>query len=389
VLRRSLHSLPASRIREVSQTVDPQADVVRFWFGEGDSPTADFIRAAAKEALDRGETFYGPNLGLPELREAIAAYASRVRAPAAVAVDRIAVTSSGVNALTLVAQALLEPGDRVAIVTPVWPNMTSIPLLYNAEVARVPLEYRGEAWTLDLQRLIDAASPPTKMVIVNSPHNPTGWVMPGRQWDALLGHCRRHGTWLVADDAYERLVYDGSAHAPGLLASVDPDERWISVNTFSKTWSMTGWRLGWVVGPRRFIEDFAKVVEFNTSCAPAFIQRAGVAALAAGEEPVRAGVARLARARDLLLRRLRAMPGVEAATPSGAMYAFLRIPGRSDDSFEFARTLAARGGVGLAPGVAFGPEGEGWLRWCFAAGEELIDEGARRLERFLAAGARA
>ncbi|MFN3564899.1 MAG: pyridoxal phosphate-dependent aminotransferase [Burkholderiaceae bacterium] len=382
MLRTSLDSLPASRIREAANAALGREDIVKFWFGEGDLPTPDFIRAAAKAALDAGETFYNHNLGIAELRQAIADYASKlhgVRIEAA----RIAVTSAGVNALSLIAQALLDPGDRVAIVTPVWPKLTSIPRIMGAEVVRVPLDCRAGTWSPDLQKLVDAAAPGTRAVIVNSPNNPTGWTMPQADWNALLAHCRKHGIWLVSDDAYERLVYTGEPHAPGVLAQIDDGERFISANTFSKSWTMTGWRLGWLIAPSRFVADFGKLVEFNTSCAPPFVQRAGIVAIRDGEPLIRGTVARLRRARDLLVQRLRALPGVEAAAPPGAMYLFFRIPGRSDDSLAFAKELVTRSGLGLAPGVAFGAEGEGYLRWCFAATEALIEQGVERLARHL------
>jgi aspartate/methionine/tyrosine aminotransferase len=382
MLRTSLDSLPASRIREVANAALGRDDIVKFWFGEGDLPTPEFIRAAAKAALDAGETFYNHNLGIAELRQAIADYAAKlhgVRIEAA----RVAVTSAGVNALSLIAQALLDPGDRVAIVTPVWPNLTSIPRIMGAEVIRVPLDCRAGVWSLDLQKLVDAAAPGTRAVIVNSPNNPTGWTMPQADWNALLAHCRKHGIWLISDDAYERLVYTGEPHAPGVLAQIDDGDRFISANTFSKSWTMTGWRLGWLIAPSRFITDFGKLVEFNTSCAPPFVQRAGIAAIRNGDTLVRETVARLRCARDLLVQRLRALPGVEAAAPPGAMYLFFRIPGRSDDSLAFAKELVTRSGLGLAPGIAFGAEGEGYLRWCFAATEALIEQGVERLARHL------
>lgn len=384
MLRPSLGPLPASRIREVANAAMGRDDVLKFWFGEGDLPTPGFIRAAAKAALDEGETFYNHNLGIAELRLSIAGYVNRLHSPAAaVDADRIAVTSSGVSALSLVAQALFEPGDRVAIVTPVWPNVTAQPAILGAEVTRVALECRAGRWSLDLQRLLDAAPAGTRAVIVNSPNNPTGWVMPQDDWNALLAHCRRHGIWLVADDAYERLVYDGSAHAPGVLSQADPDERFISANTFSKSWTMTGFRLGWLVAPRGFIANFAKMVEFNTSCAPTFIQRAGIAAIEHGETLVAETRARLQDSRDALVAQLARIPGVECAPPDGAMYLFFRIAGRSGDSLDFAKRLVTQVGLGLAPGVAFGPEGEGHLRWCFAAQRGLIDDGVARLARFL------
>jgi aspartate/methionine/tyrosine aminotransferase len=384
MLRPSLDPLPASRIREVANAALGRDDVLKFWFGEGDLPTPDFIREAAKAALDDGETFYNHNLGIAELRASIAAYVNRLHAPRLpVDADRIAVTSSGVSALSLVAQSLFEPGDRVAIVTPVWPNVTAQPAIMGAEVVRVPLACTAGRWTLDLQRLLDAAAPGTRAVIVNSPNNPTGWVLPQDDWNTLLAHCRRHGIWLVADDAYERLIFDGAEHAPGVLGQVDPDERFISANTFSKSWTMTGFRLGWLVAPRGFIAQFAKMVEFNTSCAPTFIQRAGIAAIGQGDALIAATRAGLQETRDALVAQLARLPGVECARPDGAMYLFFRVAGRSDDSLDFAKRLVVSVGLGLAPGVAFGPEGEGYLRWCFASQRRLIDAGVTRLARFL------
>jgi len=208
-------------------------------------------------------------------------------------------------------------------------------------------------------------------------------VMPQDDWNALLAHCRRHGIWLIADDAYERLVYDGARHAPGVLGQVDPDERFISANTFSKSWTMTGFRLGWLVAPRGFVASFAKMVEFNTSCAPTFIQRAGLAAIEQGDALIAETRKRLQASRDALVAQLSRLPGVECAPPEGAMYLFFAVAGRSGDSLDFAKRLVAQAGLGLAPGVAFGPEGEGYLRWCFAAQRHLIDDGVARLARFL------
>ena len=382
MLRSSLDSLPASRIREVANAALGRDDVVKFWFGEGDLATPSFIRDAAKAALDAGETFYNHNLGMLELREAIAGYLNRQHSPRVpIGVDRLAVTSAGVNALALAAQALFDPGDRVAIVTPVWPNVTAQPAILGAQVIRVPLDCRRGRWSLDLQRLLDAAPPGTRAVIVNSPNNPTGWVMAQSDWNALLAHCRRHGIWLIADDAYERLCF-GADPAPGVLADIDADERFLSANTFSKTWTMTGWRLGWLIAPREFIARFAKLVEFNTSCAPPFVQRAGVAAIEHGNALIAETRARLQRNRDRLVDRLSRIAGVECARPDGAMYLFFRLRGKSDDSLACAKRLVGEVGLGLAPGVAFGPEGEGYLRWCFAAQENLIDAGVQRLARF-------
>lgn len=388
MIRPLIESLPASRIREVANAGIGRTDVLKFWFGEGDQVTPAFIRAAAKAALDAGQTFYNHNLGLAELREELAAYANRLHGPAeAVTADRIAVTSAGVHALSLIDQTLIHPGDRVVIVTPVWPNLTAMPRIMSAQVVRVPLTCRGGAWSLDLQRLLDAAAPGTRMVLVNAPNNPTGWTMPRAEWIALLEHCRRHGIWLVSDDAYERIVFDAAltsnGHAPSVLDLVDGEDRYLSANTFSKSWTMTGWRLGWMVAPRAFIAQVGKVIEFNTSCAPPFVQQAGLVAVREGERLVAETVARLRASRDLLVRELAALPGIEVAPPAGAMYLFFKLAGFSDDSLACAKRLVAEAGLGIAPGVAFGPEGEGYLRWCFAASDALLLQGAERLRQFL------
>jgi aspartate/methionine/tyrosine aminotransferase len=388
MIRPTIQALPASRIREVANAGIGRADILKFWFGEGDQVTPAFIRDAAKTALDAGETFYSHNLGLAELREALAAYTNRLHSTASrIDVDRIAVTSAGVHALSLIDQALIEPGDRVVIVTPVWPNLTAMPRIMSAEVVPVPLVCQHGAWLLDVQRLLDAVTANTRLVLVNSPNNPTGWTMPQHDWNALLAHCRRQGVWLVTDDAYERIVFEPSmtinGHAPSVLSQIDDGERVISVNTFSKSWTMTGWRLGWIVAPSALVAQLGKVIEFNTSCAPAFVQRAGIAAVTDGESTVRQTVARLRASRDLLVASLTAIPAIEVAPPPGAMYLFFRIAGRSDDSVALAKQLVSDAGLGLAPGAAFGAEGESYLRWCFAASDRLLIEGAERLAAFL------
>jgi aspartate/methionine/tyrosine aminotransferase len=379
-----IRSLGASRIREVANAGMGNPDVLPFWFGEPDAVTPGFIREAAKAALDAGDTFYHHNLGIAGLREALASYQSRLHRP--MDPGRIVVTSAGVNALMLAAQAILAPGDRVVAVVPLWPNVTEIPRILGAEVIRVPLDLDRQAhrWQLDLDRLLDAIDARTRAVIVNSPNNPTGWTMPAPQMAALLEHCRRIGAWLVSDEAYERLVFDGSFQAPSALDLAEPEDRVIAANTFSKAWQMTGWRLGWLTVPGSLVDDLGKLIEFNTSCAPGFVQQAGAAALAGGEAPIRSFVAELGRRRDALVEALSGDERIELGVPQGAMYAFFRVRGESD-SLALAKRLVREVGLGLAPGVAFGPEGEGFLRWCFARPVEQLGEGMRRLRAGLGA----
>jgi aspartate/methionine/tyrosine aminotransferase len=378
--RAAIQNLRASPIREVANAGMGRSGMLPFWFGEPDEVTPAFIRQAAIDALDAGETFYVQNLGLPVLREAIAAYVSHLHRP--VATGNIVVTSSGMAALALVEQALIAPGDRVVVVTPLWPNLVEGPKILGANVVTVALEFTPAGWQLDLDRLLAALTPATRMLIVNSPNNPTGWTLTSEQQRALLDHCRRHGIWIMADDAYERLYYRDAAMAPSFLDLADPDERIISTNTFSKSWLMTGWRLGWIVAPRALTDDLGKLVEYNTSCAPGFIQKAGVAAIIGGEPVVARTRQRFADAQRFLVGELNQLPRIVAAPAPGAMYTFFRVEGIRD-SLEFCKRMVAAEGLGLAPGIAFGPEGEGFIRWCFASSTARLGDGVERLARFL------
>ncbi len=364
-MRNAIHALPGSKIREVANAGLGRNDVLPFWFGESDEVTPAPIRQAAADSLARGETFYSHNLGLIELREAIAAYASALHG--AVDVARIAVTSSGVTALMLAMQMLLDAGDEVVAVVPVWPNLTAQPAILGARVVRVPLRPDSHgAWRLNVCELLAAVTPQTRLLLVNAPNNPTGWTLTRAEQQRLLDHCRATGTWLVADEVYERIWFGGTATAPSFLDIATPQDRLIVAHSFSKSFLMTGWRLGWLVLPAGHTEAAGKLLEFNTSCAPVFVQRAGQAALATAATTVPALVGRLAICRDTLLAGLQALPGVRVALPPGGLYAFFRVEGE-DDSLAFAKRLVAEHGLGLAPGVAFGAEGEGWLRWCFAS----------------------
>ncbi|TDP74841.1 pyridoxal phosphate-dependent aminotransferase [Roseateles toxinivorans] len=381
-MRSVIQQLPGSKIREVANSAMGRNDVLAFWFGESDEPTPDFVVEAATASLQRGETFYAHNLGLPELRQALADYTSALHRP--VGIDRIAVTSSGVSALMLAMQALLDAGDEVVAVVPIWPNLTAQPAILGANVKRVSLHPKQGAWTLDLDELLAAITPQTRALIVNAPNNPTGWTLTRDEQQALLEHCRRTGTWIIADEVYERLYYpEGARTAPSFLDIADPQDRLIVVHSFSKSFLMTGWRLGWMVLPAELLDAMGKLIEYNTSCAPVFVQRGALAGLAQADRFVPELRARMQACRDRLLPALAAMPGVEVATPLGGMYAFFRIAGESD-SLAMAKRLVSEAGLGLAPGAAFGAESEGWLRWCFASRDPArLDQGVTRLRSVL------
>jgi aspartate/methionine/tyrosine aminotransferase len=381
--RGAVRALVASQIREVANAGLGDPDILAFWFGEPDEVTPAYIRDAAVASLAAGETFYTLNFGVPELREAVADYLSRLHRP--IAPGNIAVTASGMSALMLSVEALIDPGDRVVCVTPLWPNLTEIPKVLGAEVVRFSLDFGDAGWRLDVDRLLDALAPGTRAVMINSPNNPTGWTLDAESRDAILAHCRRHGIWIIADDVYERLYYAGRQRtdsAPSFLDVWDAGDRIVSTNSFSKAWLMTGWRLGWIAAPVELMPDLGKLIEYNTSCSPVFVQRGGVVAIRDGEPTVQHTLERFRAARDLLLSRLAPIPRVHAALPPGAMYAFFRVDGVVD-SLEFCKRLVRQAKLGLAPGSAFGPEGQGFVRWCFAAGEDRLTEGVRRLQAFL------
>ena len=383
-MRQVILNLEESRIREVANAGMGRADVLAFWFGESDEVTPDFIRQAAIDSLNKGETFYCHNLGLLELREAISEYMSARHGP--IGVDRLAVTSGGVNALMLAMQQLVDAGDEVVAVTPVWPNLTAQPAILGARVTCVALQPVNGAWVLDMAQLLGSVTAATKLLILNAPNNPTGWTLSRAEQQQILDHCRRTGTWILADEVYERLYYEPTANgcAPSFLDVAQADDRLVVVHSFSKSFLMTGWRLGWLVMPPAMTPHMSKLVEFNTSCASVFTQRAGVAALKGTDAVTPQVVAHLKLCRDTLIPLLQAIPGVQVAPALGGMYAFFKLEGH-DDSLATAKRLVVEAGLGLAPGDAFAPEARGWLRWCFASKDlQRLEQGVERLKAWLA-----
>ena len=382
-MRQVIQNLEESRIREVANAGMGRSDVLAFWFGESDEVTPDFIRQAAIESLQRGETFYSHNLGLPELREEIATYMSARHGT--IGAERIAVTSGGVNALMLAMQQLVDAGDEVVAVTPVWPNLTAQPVIMGAQLKCVPLTPIDGVWTLDINSLLAAVTQATKVLIINAPNNPTGWTLTRLEQQCILEHCRTTGTWILADEVYERLYFESSANAcaPSFLDVALPDDRLVVVHSFSKSFLMTGWRLGWLVMPPAMTRHMGKLIEFNTSCASVFTQRAGIVALQRTDEVTPKVVAHLKLCRDTLVGQLQTIAGLQVSTARGGMYAFFRLPGY-DDSLVTAKRLVLEAGLGLAPGEAFAPEARGWLRWCFASKDpQRLVQGVARLKVWL------
>ena len=380
--------LEASKIREVANAGLGRDDVLAFWFGEGDEVTPDFVRQAAIDSLQQGETYYAHNLGLPPLRQAIADHMGQNHPGPhgqGVSVERVAVTAGGVNALMLAVQALVNPGDDVLAVTPVWPNLVAQPRIMGAHLRTLPLQAVNGSWQLDLNALIAAIGPQTRLLILNAPNNPTGWTLGRQEQLAILQRCRETGTWILADEVYEALYYapTDNACAPSFLDVAEPQDRLVVAHSFSKSFLMTGWRLGWLVMPPDMTDAMGKLIEFNTSCCSVFTQRAGLAALQRRQEITPRVVAHLKACRDTLVGGLQTLPGLEVSLPLGGMYAFFRLPGH-DDGLATAKRLVTEAGLGLAPGEAFGPEAAGWLRWCFASQDpQRLRLGVERLRGWI------
>jgi aspartate/methionine/tyrosine aminotransferase len=384
----SVENVPRSRIRELAEIAMGMDGVLRLYFGESNLPTPDYIKQAAARALAEGFTFYTENAGLPSLRAALAENYRRLHGVELDPAREIVVTASGVQALNVGIRCVLDPGDRALVLTPAWPNGSSSVNMANAEVVQVPHPLCGERYRIDFDALERAVTPRTRMLLYTSPSNPLGWVATVEEQRQLLDFVRRHGLWLIADEVYDRLYYAGANlgdPVPSILRLATRDDAVMVVHSFSKSYCMTGWRVGWLVARRDVAEKATQLNEFIISHAPTFAQKAGETALAEGEPELVRMLERLKENRDLCLDALRGIPGVTVPTPDGAFYLFPRIDGLTD-SFAFCRRLLEETRVGLAPGVAFGAGGEGSIRICYAAERKILEPAMQRLTTFLRSG---
>ncbi|MCF3641894.1 pyridoxal phosphate-dependent aminotransferase [Rhizobium sp. TRM95111] len=378
---RSLEA-PESGIVELVNYARGRDGLIPLWVGEGDLPTPAFISEAAARALAAGETFYTWQRGIPELRAALARYYTRhfgTTLPA----EHFYVVGSGMQAIKLAIEALTSPGDDVVYLTPAWPNFSAAAALSGARPIAVPLEFAEGRWQLDLERLEAAITPKTRVLFVNTPSNPTGWTAARQDLADLLAIARRHGLWIMADEIYALYHYAGG-RAPSFLDVMEDGDRVVFVNSFSKNWSMTGWRVGWIVAPPEMGQVIENLIQYSTSGVPQFLQKGAVAALDEGDDFVRSNVEKAARNRDLLCDRLIATNRVETLKPDGALYAFLKIDGVTDSRLA-ALDIVDRTGVGLAPGTAFGPGGERFMRACFLRDSRQVEAAAERLAGYISA----
>ncbi len=384
MVRMDIVSIPGSRILEIALVAFATPDVDFLCFGESDQPSPASAHAAAVAALDAGITRYPDVRGLPELRAALAEYLTNLHARP-VSEQRIQVTASGMTAVSVAFAATVRAGDRVVLHSPSWPNVGNAARLRGAQVDELDLVALPEGgFRLDLDRL-DAMLQGARAFILNSPNNPTGWTATHDELVAILEITRRHGVWLISDEVYSRLVYDGAPAAPSILDVAEPDDKVMVCNSFSKTWVMTGWRLGWLVVPEGTRDAVTELVEVTHSGVAPFIQHAGLAAVR-DHDAVQEFRSHCATGRTLTSDALSGINGVRYTAPDGAFYAFVGVEGLTD-SLALAKRLVTEQGVAVAPGIAFGAAGEGFLRICFAHSADRIERAMGRLRDGLRAAA--
>lgn len=382
----SAAAVPYSRIRELAEIAMGMDGVLKLYFGESSLPTPEYIRRAAQKAMADGFLFYTENAGLPSLRSGLAQYYKTLHAVDLDPRSEIVVTASGVQALNVAIRCVIDPGDEAIVLTPAWPNGAANVGLANGIAREIPHVLCGMRYGIDYDALEAAVTPRTRLLVYTSPSNPLGWVATEQDQERLLEFSRRHGIWLMADEVYERLYYRGAAlgaPVPSILKKATRDDALIVVQSFSKTYCMTGWRVGWLVARRDLAHKAAQLNEFIVSHAPSFAQRAAETALVWGEIELKKMLARYKENRDFCLAILRQVRGVTVPEPDGAFYLFPKIEGLTD-SFDFCRRLLEETSVGLAPGVAFGAGGEGSVRICYAAEREILKPAMERLAVFIA-----
>ncbi len=384
-VRPSIVDLLPSGIGLISRQGNNREGLIPLWFGESDLVTPQFIRDAAKQALDDGQTFYLPARGLLRLREGIRDWMWR-RAGARVDVERITVPGSAMLAVMIAVQCLVRTGDEVIVVSPMWPNIFQAIEVAGGVPRFVRLKRDADGpWRLDMNELVSAMNPRTKAVFFASPSNPTGWIMSAAQQRELLDECRRRGIGIIADEVYGPMVYEGR-HAPTLASLAEPDDAVFIVHSFSKAWAMTGWRIGWMIHPRRLAESIGTVAVVSNTGATSFVQAGAIAAIERGDEFVDTLLERCRRNRTQLGEFVGRHQRLSWAEPPGGFYGFVAIDGMTD-SLKFAEKLLASANVGVAPGMAFGPrddaENERYLRLCIAYDPERFALALSRLGEVL------
>ena len=369
-----------SLIRQMSIVAERVENPYKLYFGESDMATPEFICRAAYDAMRDGHTFYTATSGYEDLREAIAAKFHEVHG-VEYRSSEIVCTAGAVMAIFLTIRSLLDPGDNVVIIEPTWPVFASIVTLFGGEARTVPLLHSGDRFILDVDRVRSEIDERTRMLIVNSPGNPTGWVIATEEQEALWTMALEHDFVIMADEVYDRIVFDRPS-APSFARIATDREHLVVINSFSKTYNMTGWRLGYALASEELVELISKLEEFVVSNPPAMAQRAGIVALREGEAYVNEIRKEYAKRRTVAVEGLRAIPKVTLREPVGGFYAFPKLEGLQD-SLSFAQKLLVEARVGIAPGIAFGESGEGHVRMCFAASEDVLIPALDKFKTFV------
>jgi len=380
-LSKNARNTPASGIIAAVNHGRGKEGLIPLWAGEGDLPTPRFIVQAAQKAMADGATFYTYPRGLPELREALAAYYER-QLGRPFDPEGFCVTGSGMQAIQVSMRMALAPGEEILVPSPTWPNVAGAAIAQGSRPVPVALHEEGGRFRLDIADLEAALTPATRAIFLNSPANPTGWVASRETLEAVLAFARRHNLWIIADEIYSRFVYDGSARAPSFLDIMEPSDRILFVGTFSKNWAMTGWRMGWIYTSPALKNVIANLLQYSTSGIAEFMQWAGVVALNEGDWFVRHMVDRARQGRAIVSEGFAGNNRVTYAAPDGAFYAFFRVAGLPDAT-EAAFRLIDEAGVGTAPGTAFGAGGDGFVRVCFARSSDSLREAMGRLVHYL------
>lgn len=354
--------------------------LIPLWAGEGDMPTPYFITRAAMDALGAGETFYTWQRGIPELRQALARYHKRHFARD-FAAEEFLVTGSGMQSIQLAIDAIAGAGDEVVYLSPAWPNFAAAAGVAGAKPVAVRLDWSDNGWTCDVDKVAAAITPATRALFVNTPSNPTGWTADLETLKALLGLARAKGLWIVADEIYSLFCYGGS-RAPSFMDVMEPEDRILFVNSFSKNWAMTGWRVGWIKVHPALQDVFENLIQYSTSGVAQFMQRGAVAALDEGDDFIASQVARAHEARDIVCRILGATGRARFSVPAGAFYLYFAIDGVTDVR-QAAFDIVDQANVGLAPGTAFEKDGQGFFRICFHRRLDQVEEAANRLAAWI------
>lgn len=375
-LRPEARLAPESGIVALVNYARNKEGLIPLWVGEGDLATPDFISQATMASLAAGETFYTYQRGIPELRDALARYYTRHYGKPFASEEFIAVVS-GMQAIQLAVNAVAGHGDEIIYLSPAWPNISAAAAIAGVKPVPVVLDRSENGWSCDVEKVAAAITPATKALFINTPSNPTGWTADLDTLSALLDLARKRGLWIIADEIYARFHYNGG-RAPSFIDVMEPEDRIIFVNSFSKNWSMTGWRVGWLKIHPELQQVFENLVQYSTSGVAAFLQRGAVAALDQGDDFVESQIARAAKARDIITERLASTGRVQALAPAGAFYYFFAVDGVKD-SWKAAFDIVDQANVGLAPGRAFGDGADGYFRLCFHRRLDQVEEAADRL----------